>query len=255
MTSAVRALDLLLAFKAIALTPLLLDSDKRVACVILDHYNRKTGQCDPSLDTIAKLLSVNRRTIIRAVKRLHRLGFFLRNTHGGKFHRNSYLPVWEKFRQVEAIWKARREHHQRNGATSNMSPWRGPAGHLGGVVPVTQTCLSNSSQVISNIGSSPRASGGNTKGLSEKRDGAHDGGGPYTRGQRRVAARDVAERRWNLALAERLPPRIYITVVDDIDQPLMTAATDAELDAAGGGLTLIVRELTLRGRLPNESKE
>jgi predicted transcriptional regulator len=257
MTSFVRPLDLLLAFKAIALTPLLLDSDKRVACVILDHYNRKTGQCDPSLGTIAKLLDVDRRTVIRAVTRLHKFGFVLRNVHGGKFHRNSYTPIWEKFRQIEALWKARREQQRKNSAQSDMSPWQGPAGHLGGVLPVTRTCLNNSSQVISDIGSSPQTSAtrDSSKGPPEKRGGACDSDDQYTSGRRGVAARDAAERRWNLALVGRFPPGIYITIVDDIDAGLMANATDAELDAAGAGLAVVVRELTLRGRLPNESQD
>jgi predicted transcriptional regulator len=141
MTTFVRPLDLLLAFKAIALTPLLMDRERRVACVLLDHFNRKTGQCDPSLGTIAKLLDINRRTAIRAVTRLHQLGFILRNVHGGKFHRNSYTPEWGKFRQIEAHWKARRSQQQKNVVRPNVSPWQRPGGHVESVSSVTQTCL------------------------------------------------------------------------------------------------------------------
>ena len=41
--------DSLLAHKAINLSDDLSGSEKRVAAAIIDHYNRKTGQCDPGL--------------------------------------------------------------------------------------------------------------------------------------------------------------------------------------------------------------
>ena len=257
MTQFVRPLDLLLAFKAIALTPLLIDREKRAACVLLDHYNRKTGQCDPSLDTIANLLDVNRRTAIRAVTRLDELQFILRKVHGGKFHRNSYTPVWEKFRQIEAHWKARRSQQWKNSVRSNVSRWQGSAGHVAGASCVTQTCLNNLSQVTSDIGSpSPMRSSVNEwlddKGLPNKREHAHGGVGAQVSVRRGIAARDSAERRWNVALAECVSPALYITFVDAIDQRLMEAATDAELNTTGAGLALIMGELINRGLLPSD---
>jgi hypothetical protein len=256
MTPFVRPLDLLLAFKAIALTPLLIDGEKRVACVLLDHYNRKTGQCDPSLGTIAKLLDVNRRTAIRAVTRLDQLGFILRKVHGGKFHRNSYMPVWEKFRQIEAHWKARRNQQQNNLARSNVSPWQRPDSHVESVDGVTQTYLNNSSQVISDVGSpSLRSPSANEwldkKGLPNKLEYAQVGARPHVNVRRSIAARDSAERRWNVALAESFSPALYTTFVDAIDQRLMEAATDAELNTVGAGLALIMREFINRGLLPS----
>jgi hypothetical protein len=89
--------------------------------------------------------------------RLNELQFILRNVHGGKFHRNSYTPVWEKFRQIEAHWKARRSQQWKNSVRSNVSRWQGSGGHFASASCVTQTCLNNPSQVTSDVGSpSPR---------------------------------------------------------------------------------------------------
>ena len=58
-----KKLDTTLALKAICLTDKLTGTEKRFAVALLDHFNRKTGRCDPSYETLAKLLGVNRRTV------------------------------------------------------------------------------------------------------------------------------------------------------------------------------------------------
>jgi DNA-binding MurR/RpiR family transcriptional regulator len=59
--------DTFVAHKAISLAEDLTGTEKRVAATIIDHFNRKTGRCDPALGSIARLLGVSRRTVIRAV--------------------------------------------------------------------------------------------------------------------------------------------------------------------------------------------
>jgi DNA-binding MarR family transcriptional regulator len=95
-------LDMLIAFKAISLTPDLSVTERRVASAIIDHFNKRTTQCDPSIDTLAALLGIDRRTVIRSVNRLVSLKYFRRIRHGGNFHRNFYEPNWKRFREVEA---------------------------------------------------------------------------------------------------------------------------------------------------------
>ena len=80
-------LDILIAFKSISLAPDLSVTEKRVASALIDHFNRQTTQCDPSLDTLATLLGIHRRTVIRSVNRLVLFKYFRRIRHGGKFHR------------------------------------------------------------------------------------------------------------------------------------------------------------------------
>jgi len=72
------SLDILLAFKALALADDLKGNERRVGCVLIDHFNRRTRQCDPSLETLAVLAGISRRTAIRSVNALVNRGYFIR---------------------------------------------------------------------------------------------------------------------------------------------------------------------------------
>ncbi len=136
---AITTLELLIAFKAIGLVDDLHATERRVCAALLDHYNRKTGQCDPSLGTIATLLNLDRRTIIRSIQSVVRKGYFFKDRHGGKFHRNSYEPNWNKFQAVESAWCLSRQRR----AEQKLSPSRCVSRHRDGDAGVTQTCSSN----------------------------------------------------------------------------------------------------------------
>jgi hypothetical protein len=84
--------DITLALKAIALTDRLNGTEKRIAVAVLDHFNRKTGRCDPSYETLAKLLRVHPRTIGRGVTKVVKVGFLKKVRHGGNNRCNSYRP-------------------------------------------------------------------------------------------------------------------------------------------------------------------
>ena len=118
----IRALDILIAHKAINLSTDLSNSEKRVAGVLIDHFNKTTGQCDPGQNAIADLIGMSRRTVIRAVERLERLGFVRKVRHGGKYHRNHYEPDWDAFRQVDAAWCVRRKNRRQLSVVSSVSP-------------------------------------------------------------------------------------------------------------------------------------
>lgn len=142
--------DVLIAFKAISLTEEMSVTEKRVAATLLDHYNRDTGQCDPALNTIATLLGINRRTVIRATGSLEESGYFRIDRHGGKFHRNSYQPIWARFRACENGWAERRKRaKQFPSAASELSPLQGPRCHIGGGGSATQTYSNNQSDLTS----------------------------------------------------------------------------------------------------------
>ena len=70
----VMPLDILIAHKAINLSTELSNTDKRVAAVLLDHFNRKTGQCDPGQNSIAELAGMCRRSVVRSVGRTREFG-------------------------------------------------------------------------------------------------------------------------------------------------------------------------------------
>jgi hypothetical protein len=136
-------LDILIAFKSISLAPDLSVTEKRVASALIDHFNRQTTQCDPSLDTLAILLGIHRRTVIRSVNHLVSLKYFRRIRHGGNFHRNFYQPLWPRFREVEAEWKIRRLNHSQRFREGKLSLWQGQPVHPAGGKIGTQTraCL------------------------------------------------------------------------------------------------------------------
>lgn len=66
----IRQNDLHFAYMALTLVAGLSGNDRRVAGAILDHFNKKTGQCDPSGAGLAALLDINRKTVIDATARL-----------------------------------------------------------------------------------------------------------------------------------------------------------------------------------------
>jgi len=135
----VTPLETLLAAKVINLEAGLSQSDQRVGLVLLEHFNRKSGRCDPSIERIARLLGCSERTVIRSIKRLERLGLFRRVRHGGYSHRNSYEPNWPRFAELVAAWKRKFQRMR----PTKLSLSDGPPGHIASDTDVTQTCLNN----------------------------------------------------------------------------------------------------------------
>jgi hypothetical protein len=135
--------DTTIAHKIINLMPELTGNDKRVAAAILEHFNRKTGQCDPGLDRIARLVGVSRRTAIRSVSSIAAAGVFHVVRHGGRSQRNSYEPVWSRFRELDALWKARFRGESTSADGSKTSPANGQTCHVPRDEPVTQTFLTS----------------------------------------------------------------------------------------------------------------
>jgi hypothetical protein len=254
-----QAPNTLIAHKAISLASELSNSEKRVAAAIIDHFNRRTGQCDPSLDCIAELIGMSRRTVIRATDRLQKLGFIRRIRHGGHYHRNSYEPVWSRFLQVEADWKSRRSARRARFDAPKLSSCSGQSRHVAGDTADPQTFPSNNLKETSDA-----------EGLLQKHDArspSNDKRGSAIEANLRsnppnrertyrqppstsslTAARDAAERRWNSELTSnfRDQPSIYSRIVEAIDVKLMNAATEAELRHRGSGLGFLIDELLSR---------
>lgn len=254
-------LDTTLAFKAISLSVSLTGTDKQVAAAIIDSFNRRTHQCDPSLDRIAHLVRKSRRAIIRAVKRLERMRFILKIRHGGNYHRNSYEPNWPYFRLLEAQWKARcaTRHWEKN-----LSPSTVPRScHVGGDKAGTQTILTNHSKATcppspARIDQDLRETEGRKWHPKEERSSVSSKPGRTHRCRgftgavftdAKFVARSSAERRWNSALQKRLidTPDLFAQAVEAIDAELQNAATEAEMKRTGGGLSHIIEQLVQRG--------
>ncbi len=228
--------DILIALKAINLSPGIGNRDRAVAAALLDHFNRKTGQCDPGIKRVSGLLGISERTVFRSLKRIEADRLFKRVRHGGHLNRNSYEPNWQRFRELEAVWSAR----MRSRPVTDLSPPAGQGCQLAPDKDVTQTCRSNLFKET--------CSGGLPKeGLGESRfRGASRQSGLL--GQRSVeVARTEAERRWFGALHQRFAalPITYAEVINAIDEPLRAAATEAEIQKRGARLPYLLRKLKI----------
>jgi hypothetical protein len=228
-------LDTLLALKALVLMPDLAENDRRICATLIEHYSRKTGRCDPGISRIAWLLNLDRRTVIRSLKRLEAADLLTRVRHGGRSNRNDYQLNWTKLREFETQWSARFKSGSRERAVSPNECRPMPA--LGGN-PVTQTYRRTNllDQTCS-------------EGRPNKKDASFPGHNrqqtkPLTNRSADVA-RIEAERRWSGDLLARYAsaPLTYGEIVDAINDELREAATDAELRNLGAGVTHIERAL------------
>jgi AraC-like DNA-binding protein len=243
-----RKLDITIAFKMINLMPELSGADKRVAAAIIDHFNHKTAQCDPGLERLARLLGLSRRTVIRSVSRIEETGILRKVRHGGHLLRNSYEPVWRRFRELEAAWQIIFKTKKNQFVRPDMSPEQCPPIHLSGGQSVTQTFPTNQSNKL--VAQSADRNAGVTGADAHWQPGAHKGVRPVritTRSQQAMMA--AAERRWNEALHNHFSPspEIYAQVIGAIDEEMQSAATAAEVKMRGAGIAYILEQLRVQG--------
>ena len=235
---AVAALDTLIAIKAINLTPGLCESDRRVGVTLIEHYNRKTGRCDPGQARLAELLGYCLRTIIRATQRLERAGLFRKVRHGGYSSRNSYAPNWERLDAINEEWKAKL-HRRKSSARTEESLGSGQGSHMRDDSAVTQTCRDNRSYKTY------------AKRLSDEGMKQHpDNEQRFVGSVRRQAdiAHTEAERRWTNDLHDKFAsfPITYGEIIHAIGPDLQAAATEAEFRRRGDGLRQILQHLRIQ---------
>jgi Helix-turn-helix domain len=249
--------DTTIAHKIVNLMPELTGTDKRVAAAIIEHFNRKTGQCDPGLDRIARLIGVSRRTAIRSVSRVVGAGVFHVVRHGGRSQRNSYEPVWLRFRELDALWRARFRGESPSAGGSKTSPENSQICHVPRDEPDTQTFLTNQSkETRSEAPSSAEEQPSerlDRKGQPIKEEHSHEPravrSGSTNGSQVSLAAHTAAERLWNRELLQRYSatPNVYAAIIDAITPELQREATEAEMHKRGAGIALILEQLQLRG--------
>jgi predicted transcriptional regulator len=261
--------DILFAHKALNVIAGLTDATKRVAGAIIDHFNKRTGQCDPSIERLATLLGIDRATVLRATEKLNELGFIEKASHGGKSHRAAYLPKWELFRAIVEDWDARMktgEAHRPVGTPgeTRSSPnvagvrrSRSQACDVKGRRDATQTLRSNQSkEPIEGERVEKPQEKPQTQSAREAQRGLWRGSKPVA--QRSLllpisggrdsshtdAARAAAERRW-YAQVHALGERAEADVLEWITSDKMEAATEAEMQRRGDGLAFIVSTMQI----------
>ncbi|WP_415715378.1 helix-turn-helix domain-containing protein [Roseibium sp.] len=258
--------DILFAQKAILLTPSLSAAAKRVAAAIIDHFNKRTGQCDPGINRLVKLLGMSRATVIRATETLNELGFIEKESHGGKSHRAAYIPNWQLFRQIVDDWdtqmKSKLDTEEATGkeekSTTMVSKPRRSRSQkcdVNGLNSATQTLRSNQSnkpieaeqvETIDEKPPQPPERKRNHVALkrSVQRSQGHlllpmQGGRQVSRGE---VARDAAQKRWELDAKSR-GEHVYAAVAEWITPERQHAATEAELKRKGGGFDFIAASM------------
>jgi DNA-binding MarR family transcriptional regulator len=240
----------LIAFKAMCLCENLNRTERRVLAALLEHYNRRTARCDPSVTRIAALLQVNQRTVFRALKALVAKGYVIRVRHGGYSHRNKYVPRWEFYLQIIEEWRRRWQSLSRTQGMTESSGSQRQSCHRGDGNPVTQTSSNKPfEQTLSTVRQE--------KPVLVRELKAHEKETQQPRIERaesprcvtpasRDAARDAAERRWNIELQKTLggDERLTALAVDMMTPELMAAATAAEFAERGSGSALVLSHLS-----------
>lgn len=262
--------DILFAHKALNVVAGLTEATRRVAGAIIDHFNKRTGQCDPGIERLATMLGIDRATVLRATEKLHELCFIEKISHGGKAHRAAYLPNWALFRAIVEDWDARmklgdasdtpRRQVGTPASTSasnvaNVRRSRSQSCDVKGRKPATQTLRSNQSKkpLETEPVETPRqkplpvSPQEPSKGLwSGSKPGAQRsmllpiaGGRSPSHAD---AAKAAAERRW-YAEVHALGEKAIAEVTEWMTWDRQEAATQAELQRKGGGLAFIVQRM------------
>jgi hypothetical protein len=225
-------LDTTLAHKGIALSPELSGAEKRVASAIIDSFNRKTGQCDPSFDRIAHLLGISRRSVIRAINKLESLRLILRDRHGGKSQRNAYQPNWSLFRGMDNAWSAHQKTRHWDSGLKESPLWCHEQQSAGGEDATQTTSLLNQSK---------ETSGDNANHPPTSPETVNSAKGKSPTYVSHSAALAAAERRWFSDLHKRYANNkaIYAQILDAVTSEIAAAATQAEVNRRGAGLAYI----------------
>lgn len=261
------------AYKALAVAPDLSANDRRVGGAIIDHFNKKTGQCDPSIERLSALLGVDEKSVRRATHRLCERGLFKKASHGGKSHRASYLPCWAEFRQIVGNWELRMR--SRKCASNNGDNRAEMSGSTGQECPVEPGKNALQTPVI-NLSKEPSfttdGAGGNAapsapEGTDEKRaasrpkrgqrNGSGNGSGrhidrltqfrqlPRHQVSRSQAADAAAVRRWYRDL-HALGPELEADAIERLTEETKNAVTAAERRQPGAGIRVIREALWMR---------
>jgi Helix-turn-helix domain len=252
--------DVLFAHKALNIVPGLSANARRVAGAIIDHFNKQTGQCNPSVERLATLLEIDRATVLRATAELcgEQFALFDKASHGGKSHCASYSPRWDRFQEIVADWDARMKSGAPPSNVANLRPSQSQNCDVKRRKTATQTLLKNQSnepveiQAAENSGRKPQAIGtaerqkGVWKKGSEPPRQRHmllpiAGGNPATHSQ---AARAAADKRL-FADMRGLGSAAMADCLDRITPQIGEAAALAEMKRRGAGLPFVLEALQL----------
>ncbi|MBB2822436.1 UNVERIFIED_ORG: hypothetical protein GGD59_005725 [Rhizobium esperanzae] len=256
--------DMFFALRALSIMEGLTRNESRVAGALLAHFNHTTGECDPSVDRLARLLGIGRATVLAATARLSegpdRL--FDKDSHGGHANRAQYTPRWTSFHRIVNAFdakfmapKSRLKVRKSGPSTSENLDVEHPK-------PQTQTHSINplNEPLLATDGASgnvamPRPQGADEKGRASQPKGGqgHGNGNGSSRRMDRLtqsrplprhpvshsqAADTAATRRWYADL-QALGADPLADAIERLTQQTIDAATAAERHERGAGIRVI----------------
>jgi hypothetical protein len=260
-----KSYDIISALKAIALSPAS-SAAHRVAGALLDHFNRKTGQCDPSVERLAWLLEIDTKTVKTATSQLCALGLFKKSSHGGYGHRASYSPQWQEYNRLMDAWQAKMKSKTtrangvktppsddgENGAETPSSTGRKHPFKGGENAP--QTYSSNQSNKPTRPSSPPNSVAENVVPMRSARPsyGLRRGREGQSPSHSQVA-REQAAKRWNNDMMSRCG-MAYGKFVDWVSPEAGDMATDAEMRRRGAGAALLCEQMHAAGMTVSDGR-
>jgi predicted transcriptional regulator len=258
MTELLSPNDILFAHKALNIVPGLSANARRVAGAIIDHFNRRTGQCNPSVERLAAMLEIDRATVLRATADLDRAGLIGKVSHGGKSHCASYTPQWERFSEIVAQWHAKMIDGPANSNVAKLRPSQSQNCDVERRKTATQTYRRNQSkepETAETLQKPPEIQSARpSKRVWKKR---HDipgqrsfllpiAGGRVSHGE---AARAAADRRL-FADLQGLGTAALGQCLDAMTPQISEAAAQAEIDRRGAGIEHVVAAIGMERLRP-----
>lgn len=225
-----------MAYYALCMDKKLSSAAKAVGACLVDHFNRRTGQCDPGVNRIADKTELHRASVFRALKELEKYGYVVRDQYGGNSHRNSYQIVWGRMCNVVERSKPSQERDG-NGRKAATHDGRGNA---------TQTFEGTIEDKPLKQGLAGDRSGNSSNqrhfllplSFGKKGQPSH-----------RTVQRERAAHRWERDLRQVLGEQ-YPNAVEMITGKLADQATEHEMRQSGRGHELILSAMSAAVAMP-----
>jgi predicted transcriptional regulator len=250
--------DVLFAHKALNIVPGLSAAARRVAGAIIDHFNKRTAQCDPAVERLARMLGIHEQTVKKATCELCEAGLINKVMHGGKMHRSKFEPQWARFQEIVADWDAAMKSGNPLGQGSKTATLEVIEGSetatSEGSEMATQTLRSNQSKeplegrVAESSGHKPQLTGD----AARQKGAWKRGSPPRTQGEmllsilggkecsKTTAAVAGAGRRIDRSM-HKLGSVVYEDYVVRATPEINQAAIDAEMKRKGDGALYVIR--------------
>ncbi len=263
-----------IAHKVINFADDLAPATKKVAAALLEHRNRTTGRCDPSVKTLAGMCGISERTVKRANENLSKSEIFIIARHGGLGNRNLYSLNFAEVARRNLQMQERKARARWPRAPPKVAPdpcreWPLDGARIGaqtyninpseetyGINRAQSPCLSSP---ISSTKRQPPRTPSNTPDPSRKGDTSWPASSALASLRNRTSpVRDTSFSnaalqggigRWDRDLREFLGgnPEAYGAAIEMIDDDMCDGATEREMKRHGDGIRYLVAELAKRG--------